>query len=428
MYYVLDQFLSTGSQTEASHLPGKPPLPCSSPREQIYKATAALSSGLGYRRVVWLLVYLAGFLVPATAWGQAGYYLRPGLSVGEKYDDNIFRSVSGRKDDFISRIGAGVEAGYDSDPLTLLGHYRMASEIYAKHPELSNAFSLQDAGVNFTYLPTRLWTLGFSGGYVDTNQPETINVATGILGARTRARNYNFSPSLFHLYDPFTTLSAIYTFNRTEEKGGASTDSHTARFVDDWRLNARDTLHLGYIFREFNSSGNSNGSNGSETANIPTIGWTRLLSQLTTFTLNIGPRFSSTGTVTPEVLATIRRELKDGEVSFTYVRTQYTVVGEGGPVTTDGVLLSWDRQLANRLLVTVTPAFYNNSGSDLSRKVYALDLEAVYQINKWLGFRGSYQFTFEEGQLFRTGPSTHGERYRNVVLLELVAFYPMRLY
>ena len=428
MYDVLDQFLSTGSQTEASQLQGKLPLPCSSPREQICQALAALSSGLGYRQVLWLLVYLAGFLAPATAWGQAGYYLRPGLSVGEKYDDNIFRSVSGRKDDFISRIGAGVEAGYDSDPLTLLGHYRMASEIYAKHPELSNAFSLQDAGVNFTYLPTRLWTLGFTGGYVDTNQPETINVASGILGARTRARNYNFSPSLLHLYDSLTTLGAVYTFNRTEESGGASTDSHTVRLVTDRRLSPRDTLHLGYIFREFDTSGDSEGGNGSETSNIPTIGWTRLLSQLTTFTLSIGPRFSSTGRVTPEALATIRRELKDGAISFTYGRTQNTVVGEGGPVTTDSVILSWDRQLANRLLVTVTPAFYNNSGGGLNRKVYALDLEALYQINKWLGFHASYQFTFEEGQLSRTGPSNQGERYRNLVLFELVAFYPMRLY
>jgi hypothetical protein len=375
---------------------------------------------------------LAGLLLPALAWGQAGVYLRPTASIGEFYDDNIFRSVSGKQDDFVSRIGAGAEGGYESDPLTVLGHYYFASEIYAKHPELNNALTLQDGGARLRYLPTRLWDLGLNGGYVESDRPETINIASGILGERTKSRNYHVSPSLLHLWDPLTTLNALYGFNRTEEVGGPTTDTHTGEFVIDRQLSARDTLHLSYVFRHFNFTGDTttgeSSGNGSEDAHIPALGWTRQLSLLSSATLSIGPRISSTGAVTPEALATIDREIRNGKVTFTYRRTQNSVVGRGRPVTTDSVLLSWERQLGNRLFVTVTPGFYNDTGGSFDTQVYRLTLDAFYQINKWLAVHGSYDLFYQEGSSFSGGTSSSGARVRNIVLVELVAFSQFRLY
>ncbi len=405
-------------------------------RKQIRRIVTALPFGFGYGQVVWLLLGFVGLLLPATAWGQAGYYLHPALSVAEYYDDNVFRSVSKRQDDMVTRFGAGADVGYESAPLTLLGHYRFASEIYAKHPELNEAFILQDAGAKFAYLPTRLWTLGFVGGWVDTKLPETINVPTGILGERLRTRSYYVSPSIQHAWDPRTTLSTFYTFNNTTQEG-TTLKSHTARLAADRQLRERDTLHFGYTFRKFIGSsddtsedfpgaGEDFADGGSVTAHIPTVGWSHRLSVLTAFTVNIGPRFSR-GDVTPEVLATVSRELRNGKVSLIYERTQYTVVGRGEPTDTDSVILVWERQLLNRLFVTATPGFYNNAGDEVESRVYAFEFEALYQINKWLGFRASYQLTYEEGRLFR-GIATHDDRIRNLVLFELVASYPLRLY
>jgi len=149
--------------------------------------------------------------------------------------------------------------------------------------------------------------------------------------------------------------------------------------------------------------------------------------------VNVGPRFSSTGKVTPEALLTVLRMLQNGDLSFTYKRTQYAIVGDTAPVTTDMVKLTWSHQLAKQLFVTVSPVFYNDSGGQHSSKVYELDLAATYQINKWLGFRASYQFTYEDGRQFfdttsSTAPIITGDVYRNLVLLELVVFYPMRVY
>src|SRR5262249_12120695 len=137
MYHILDRLMSTGSRTETADVLGNASLTYSSPRGQTRKALEVPASRREYRQIIWLFVYLAGVLVPAVAWGQdrndrptTGYYLRPEASLGEMYDDNVFRSIDGRKDDFISRIGVGVGGGYQSLPLTLLGHYRNTSEIY----------------------------------------------------------------------------------------------------------------------------------------------------------------------------------------------------------------------------------------------------------------------------------------------------------
>jgi hypothetical protein len=432
MSHVSDRLTFTGLRTGSSSLQTTPSLVCSPARSQIQRPTSAPPPGLGYRQIVWLLVCFAGLLLPATARGQAGYYFRPAASAAEYYDDNVFRTVSDRQDDVVSRFGAGAEAGYQSEPFTLLGHYRFESEIYAKHPQLTNAFALHDGGAQVTYLPTHLWILNFTGGWVETQLPEWINVPSGILGFRSRARNYSLSPSITHLWDPATTVTAIYTFNSTRQVGAITLDSQTARLIVDRRLSERDTLHLGYTFVEFHSSGRTktgSSRNRSEMNHIPTVGWSRQLSPLTSFTLDIGPRFAARDRVTPEVLASVIRNLQNGVLAFTYTRTQYTVAGVGSPVTTDSVILLWERQLANRLLASVKPQFYHNAESQSDEKVYALDLAVFYQINQWLGFRGSYQFTFEKGRLIRAGPAaTEGDLYRDLVLFELVAAYPMRVY
>ena len=433
MSHVSDRLTFAGLWTGTSSLQTTPSLVCSSARSRTQRPVAAPPPGLGCRQIVWLLACFAGLLLPATARGQAGYYIRPSASVAEYYDDNVFRTIDDRQDDAVSRFGVGAEAGYQSAPFTLLGHYRLESEVYAKHTELTNALALQDVGAQATYLPTRLWILNFTGGWIETELPEFINVPSGILGTRARARNYSLSPSISHLLDPATTVSALYTFNSTRQVGAVTLESHTARLVVDRRLSERDTLHLGYTFVEFHSIGRTaTGStrNRSELNHIPTVGWSRQLSPLTSFTLDIGPRFASRDRVTPEVLAVVTRMLQNGILTFSYTRTQYTVAGVGSPVTTDSVILAWERQLTNRLMATVKPAFYHNAESQFDAKVYALDVDLFYQINQWLGFRGTYEFTFEKGSLIRAGTATptSGDLYRNMVLFELVASYPMRVY
>src|SRR5690242_1142939 len=81
-----------------------------------------------------------GQLIPpvekAAAKPSEGFYITPSLSVGELYDDNLFFSSTNRQQDFFTRVSPGIQAGYQSTPLTFLGGYTSDSEFYSRHTEL----------------------------------------------------------------------------------------------------------------------------------------------------------------------------------------------------------------------------------------------------------------------------------------------------
>jgi hypothetical protein len=62
----------------------------------------------------------------------AGWSLIPTFSVGKRYDDNIFGVGNGqaKTSDFMTLLSASLQAGYRSEPLTLLATYSVTAEIY----------------------------------------------------------------------------------------------------------------------------------------------------------------------------------------------------------------------------------------------------------------------------------------------------------
>jgi hypothetical protein len=373
------------------------------------------------------------FLPPRLAWSQAGYYVYPALSIAEYYDDNVFRSTSGRVDDFVSRFGAGVQGGYVSDPLPTSGALcvRFGGVREEPSPDARHG-ALQDAGLTFGYLPTRFWRLGLTSGYTETQLPETLNETTGILASRTKARNYYISPTVTHYWDEFTTFSSLYSLSNSRFRGGSKTETHNLQFIVDRQVTWRDKLHLSYVFRYYSFTTNRLEENPLDrhdtiSSHAALVGWTRQLSPLIWVTLSGGPRVTKSR-VTPEVLATLTRELQYGSLSLTYERTQSTIVGRGGPVTTDRVIFSWERQLSNYLNLTITPGFYNNQSSTFDTQVYRLDIAALQQWTQWLAFRARYQFRYEQGAIIGAGTAGGDDRLRDMVFLELLFASPFRVY
>ncbi|MBI3301112.1 MAG: outer membrane beta-barrel protein [Deltaproteobacteria bacterium] len=389
--------------------------------------------------MVLALAFLGRLLAPAVAWSQAGLYVTPSFAVAELYDDNVFRSSSNREDDFISRFSPGFQGGYQSEPLTLLGRYTFSAEVFANNPKLTQAQAYQAGGVQFEYRPTRLWTLGFDGDHVETERPEDINISTGIEDGRGRSRSYSFRPSLTYRLSALTTVSGGYGFTRNERSGetnndgttGTTNKTHTADLGLDRQLSARDTATVSYIFRRFLSSGDMRqgvvGTNENETSHAVVMGWIHQLSTLSALMLRGGPRFSR-GSVAPEVEGSIAREFHRGQVSFMYGRTQNTVVGRSGAVSTESFIGGVRYQLLRRLFLSADPAFYKNSSNGFKTKVYRLDINLVYQFNQWLSLRGSYQFSYEDESGAASSVARRRERYRNMVLLELSVAYPYRVY
>jgi hypothetical protein len=388
-------------------------------------------------------IYSYALVQPTPGWGQAGVYAKPWIAYGEEFDDNVFNSTQSRKSDVIARFTPGVEFGYRSEPFTLLASYDFDAEIFAKNTKLTQPQARQRGGLHFEYRPTRIWTLGFTGEYLETERPQDLNVTTGISGARERSRGYFFLPTFAYRFNPLTSALARYTFSHNERTPDLTVDEieaanetrndeHEARVAFERDLTSKDKGSLTYGFRHFMSDGAQLAElsgDGKETSSSHffSLGWIRELSALTTLSLRGGPRFSS-GEVAPEVEGALTRRFRRGEAAFIYGRTQNIAVGRSGPVETESYLGSLSYQFLSRFTVRANPAYYINDGEDTKIKVYRLDLSGVYSITPWLSLQGIYRFSFERerGQALRS--ANGGDRYRNVVFVELTAAPEYRLW
>lgn len=367
-----------------------------------------------------LLASLVGVFVPTAALAQAGYYVTPSFSFTETYNDNILLTASNGKGDFISRFTPGILAGYESAPLTLLGGYNFDGEIFAHNTDLNAAMARQNASLDFKYLPTQLLTLALKGDYTETLAPRELNVLSGIAGGRARANHFLLDPSMTYRFDPLTKGTVGYTFTKDRLSGGVTTDTHLGKIGLDRRITPRDTASLEFTYRQFVFD-------MDETARSYAIvpGWTRELTPLLNFTLRAGPRFSD-GSVDPEVSATIRRKLKEGEVSLVSTRSQTTVVGEAATVTTDSVSLVAKYKFLPFLELSASPSFFRTKLASSEAKVSRVKVDATFEVTKWLSLVGSYEFSFQKGSLDRARP--RDEISQNLILLRLVATDRFRLY
>jgi hypothetical protein len=391
---------------------------------------------------LWIPCYI--LIQSTSAWGQAGVYARPWIAYGEEFDDNVFNSTQSRESDVITRFTPGIEFGYRSEPFTLLASYDFDAEIFAKNTNLTQPQARQRGGLHFQYQPTRIWTLGFTGEYLETERPQDLNVTTGISGERERSRGYAFLPSLTYRFNPRTSALARYTFSHNEstqripvdEIETASemrNDEHEAGIVLERHLTSKDKGSLTYGFRHFISDGAqlaadlSGDGHEASSSHLFSLGWVRELSALTTLSLRGGPRFSS-GDVDPEVEGVLLRRFRRGEASFTYGRTQNIAVGRSGPVETESYMGSLSYQVLSRFIVRANPAYYINDSEDTKTKVYRFDLSGVYSINPWLSLQGIYRFSFEREKGAARRSANRGDRYRNVVFVELRAAPEYRLW
>ncbi|MBI3029570.1 MAG: hypothetical protein HYY64_08675 [Candidatus Rokubacteria bacterium] len=385
---------------------------------------------LGWREAAVAILPLAGALVPSVAAGQPGFYVTPSFSVGEVFDDNLFSTPSRRQKDLISRFTPGIEAGYRSAPLTLLGRYAFDAEVFLDHPELDAPQARQELALQIISRPTRSpsLTLSLDGAFTETETPGQLNVETGLAAGRVRARRLSASPAIAYRFDPLTEGVADYTHTLDEQSEGVDTRTHIGDLRLDRRLTPWDTGSLGYTFRRFTFDLGRFPFDGDETvtSHTFTLGWTHRPTALTTVTLRGGPRVSE-GAVDPDVLASIRQRLRLGELSFSYSRSETTVIGRAGTVSVEAFTLSATYDPLPRLRLYAAPAVFRASSDDLEATVYRMDFEATYRIRSWLSLTGAYAFQLQRGGI-DAGTSPDQEILRNVMLLRLTIEYPYRVY
>ena len=338
---------------------------------------------------------------PSSSWAQVaaqlgatpGWYVTPSASLTEQYDDNVFLSSSKRESDFLTRITPGFKAGYHSTPFTLLGNFSFDSEIFAEHPELGGAANGKQVGLQTSYMPTQVLTLGLNATFTETQTPGLLNAQTGIEQGRARSTRVSASPTVAYKLTPLTTGHASYSYT-TSDANGLTTVGHQAGLGLARQLTPVDTGTVDYGLSVTESDGAS-----STTSHTLTAGWSRRFTERTGVSLRAGPRFTE-GAINPEINAELSHKFKTAQLALNYYWSESTLAGQAGTVKAQGVSASLTAELLKSLTAAVAPSVrqtsseHNSNSPDVT--VYGVDASVSYQLTRWLTANAAYHFTFQQ--------------------------------
>jgi hypothetical protein len=370
-----------------------------------------------FQRLAAGVTLVATGLLSPNAPAETLWYATPSLEAAAVYDDNLFSSVSNRQQDHVLRMSPAIEAGYRSSPSTLHWHYTFDAERYAEHTELDDNRVREHTTLDFSQQHTPALTFGANIGYTRTQTPAELNPETGLDLERARAERFTASPVVTYRFDPLSTGSANYSFTSDELAGGVGNESDLLALDFDRSISRRDTLSIGYEYREFRFDAEDNRSQAL------LAGGTRRLTSRTSVTLIAGPRFSEDGAIDPEISAQLQHRLQKGDLAFAYIRTETTVIGQSGTVTAESFSADFSYRFGSSLKLHVGPGFFSNRRADLEADVYQLNLDVSYRINRFLSLAGSYHYTKQRGRIDIPGDD---QIKRNFFFLGIVIAAPER--
>jgi hypothetical protein len=387
---------------------------------------------------------------------QEGFFVTPSFAVSELYTDNVTASPDHRLHDWVTRFSPGLEASYQSAGFTATAGYRFDAEVFARHSEFSSAMARQRGFLDFRYLPAPPLELSLLGEYTETRSPGEFNDLTGFPLRRTQAHRFLVGPSAVYRFNPRTTGRLDYTFSQEERRAGVTTDTHIGVAGIEREITGRDTVGLyytgtRYLFRGTEIFLITRGAEvldsittfeGRDSTVVHSVqpSWTRDLTPLTSFAVRAGPRFSE-GSVKPQISASIRRQLRRGEIILSYDRSHTTVVGESGIVDVNAVGLTVRYNVLPTLELRLAPAYFHNKRGGVKSDVYRARFDATYDVNRWLSIVGTYLFNYQQGlflppvvlaeadpaDLALAGIRPNADVTRNVVGLSLVARFSAKL-
>jgi hypothetical protein len=358
-----------------------------------------------------------------------------------------------REDDFISRASPGVEAGYSSEPLSITGRYRFDAEYYPDHSDLNDAMARQDASVRATYLPNRRLTTALDGGFNESDRPRDLNQlipsadqqlpGTGLDDPRARVRRYFATPNVSFRWTRRVSTDADYSYERTEEAGGITSDTHSAGGRVNRRITRRDTADVGYDYRNFRFEDarrapgtepvpdpESFANEDTSESHVVTFGWTREFTPRVELLLRGGPRFTE-GSIDGDALAKLGYALDRGDLFVQYARTENTAVGELGAVKTDAIVGGIGYEVARNVRVQAALGYARNETDSFDADVYTANVGVDYQTREWLKLFLSYDFSLQQ-ESFSSRPdgrvTPDQDTLHNLGAVGFTVTYPYRVH
>ena len=365
------------------------------------------------------------------------FYIMPWVATGVVYDDNVFFTTRDRRqEDVFLRVTPGLQASYQSTPLTIVANYRFDSELYSKLHNLSSAQQRQFGTLEFRGRPSNNWTLNNTLGFAQTRTPYELNFLTSAQVARIKTERYFVNPSTEYRLDPFTKLRGEYGYSKDIFGGEVSINSHIFNLGVERRVGTHDWIGPAYVGRHFSFGGDLTspmagflGGNPEDVnSHALLMTWGHEFTTDTRLDVRAGPRMTN-GSLDdrPEAYVGLRRRIQNGEVTLAYTSALTTVIGTVGATRTDSVLVRMMYEPVRHLTLTVQPTAAWIKSTTFTSTIYTGYVEAAYQFNKYVTAKGSAYFSYQEGDFISTSGSSETLVIpRNVYWLRLEFTYPSR--
>jgi hypothetical protein len=319
--------------------------------------------------------------------------LTPSVTVSEEYNDNVFLDNTKKEWDLITRITPGVSFEVGDPTYRLAAGYFFTADLYARHPELNQAFDAH------SFIGDALWkvsprlTLNAFDTFTlttDTNLVNQESVATG----RNRSYSNYMGGGASYLLTPLTSLrgGALWVVQRFQSEDLFDSDTYGIDLALDRTLTPRLTGTVAYEYRFFNIQGLPD-----TTTHTPRLGVRFRFTETITGSLSAGPTVEtgSISRITPAVAASLGQRYGWGNVTVDYSRSVGTSGGLGG--TADNQAGGATVQLTSlmpRLVVQGGPRFNSSVSPDHRIDLHGLTLpvQASYRLQTGIAFIAAYQF------------------------------------
>jgi hypothetical protein len=267
---------------------------------------------------------------PAHAQAQVEFI--PAATLIAVFDDNIFAdtdSTAGR----MLQLRPSFEGSYESPVTRLLGFYSFDMQ-QSNFSSLTTLDARRHAFGDAQFRTTPFTTLGVVARYDRSNTPGDIDFDTGILGERRNAERVEIVPGFAWRLGPRTTMSSGYDWISEHLVDGERGTLQIGRVGLSRDLSSRTAISAAYVGRYFVDHVNGFPNYYS---NAFLLGWSRVLSQATTFSLAAGPKFRARRGLHYESSAALARATPSVRLTLDYWHGETIVLGVLGPVAVDSV-------------------------------------------------------------------------------------------
>jgi len=400
------------------------------------------------------------FFPPIGPPGSQRLTLTPFLSLGERYDDNIFLTPSPRASDFITIPGAGIRLRYVPSRETSGDFdYRVGGEIFARHSDqdtVSHQGELRFASQLNPYL-----SLNVSDTFISTTEPQqkfvSINEATGLRNISQQSRTRTTSNIAAGTVEVRPTERVVvdllfgYSLQNVNVSQELSETQYSigaeVGYLTDIARRSRAYISYRATFFTFGENGTTALNERSANFQVHTVlaGWRHTFSPTLSGDAALGYAITQSGDPAADNLGSIvgrlnvTQQLRDGQVSFGYNRNFTSGGGVGGVVREDALIATffWKATPKVTTLFASKYALFDFLGEPVvgnaeARSFLSLRPGLAYQILPLVNL--AFYYTYESTDFNRPNPKVSDQKFtlisqlalRESVFLSLMYDYSVR--